>query len=322
MMIIRLLKIIKNYPFLLYETFVDSIRYLNHSMFIQYRGDSEKHIARITATYHNLEKGLSLANPRIGFGKERALKLLSLIEEYINDYGCSRDLDVALSVLTKYYEFNKFEDIKSDTNKLISRNNIDVDLLSLGGTKNVSKSEILKAVNDVSADFFLSRSSVRQFEPGYIDNKLIQEAVIVAQKCPVVCNRQSGKVYTIRNKGLIKEILQLHGGARGFENDIETLFCITVDIKNFMGVGERYQFYIDGGLFAMSFLLGLHMNGIGTCCLNWSKTNKQDREMSKLLSLPLNEKIIMFIGAGHLKEQFKVAKSHRKQIDEVLTFID
>jgi nitroreductase len=172
----------------------------------------------------------------------------------------------------------------------------------------------------VGIDFFESRFSCRQFSAEPVTPTEIELAVVVAQKAPAVCNRQSGRVRAFTRPEDIQRVLDLQGGARGFAEGVRALFCISVDLRNFHGVGERYQGWIDGGLFAMSFLLGLHRQGIGSCCLNWSKDVAQDQAMRNLLNLPPHELIIMFVAAGHLPENFVVARSVRKPTTEVLSF--
>ena len=76
-------------------------------------------------------------------------------------------------------------------------------------------------------------------------------------------------------------------------------------------MGERNQCWIDGGMFAMSLVLGLHAQGLGTCFLNWSKSAPEDKAMRALLQLPPQEAIITLIAVGNLPRSLSVAKSVR-----------
>jgi nitroreductase len=317
------LRFIKRSPKVFYEFYLDALSYLNNSCIIEYSNDKEKLLSLITATYHNLEKGMSLSMPRLGFGKQNIKRLITYLSQYQQSFGYSTLLDTPINVLKRYYEFNETKGVdvswlKADLQKILDFNNTDALIKdNRGGTIVRTKNQINQVVHQVPIDFFYLRHSIRQFSAEPVSIKLIKAAVSVAQKSPVVCNRQSGKVYAILEKDKIVKTLEMQGGARGFLNEVTALFCITVDFRNFNGSGERNQGWIDGGMFAMSFILGLHQQGLGSCSLNWSKNNKDSIAMKQSLEISDSEQIIMFVAAGHLKESFKVAESVRKPIEIV-----
>lgn len=111
----------------------------------------------------------------------------------------------------------------------------------------------------------------------------------------------------------IDRLLGIQGGSRGFGDNIPALALVTVSLRSYWGVWERHQGWIDGGLFAMSFMLGLpHAEGLGSVALNWSKAPDRDRALRQALpDLRPDEAIIMFIGFGHLPDEFHVAASPR-----------
>lgn len=323
----RAMRFIKRSPVVFKEFLFDAYRYVNFSSAVEYRDDKEKLFAIITATYHNIEKGLSLENPRSGFGKLNIDKLIKLLKEYIANYGSSTSLDVPINVLKKYCEFNKSRMvdvgvIEADVHALLALNKTSQSSENVGGGIMLrSKKQIVDVVSKVPQEFFFLRHSVRQFDTNLVSMDAIKIAVSIAQKSPVVCNRQSGKVYAILDKELINKTLEIQGGARGFVESVNVLFCITVDLRNFNGAGERYQGWIDGGMFAMGFIYGLHQQSIASCCLNWSKNHSKDIEMKAHLNIPEYELIIMFVAGGYMKEEFNVAKSERKPMDDVLIVI-
>lgn len=321
------LRFIKRSPHIFYEFFWDAVSYIKFSSVIDMDGDKEKLYAVITATYHNLEKGLSLSSPRPGFGASNINKLVGYLEKYLEVYGPSETLTTPINVLNKYCHFNKAQKVDvsalEEKVKVLARSNNHhlYEAHSKGGVLIRTKEQVVQATSLTTQEFFDYRHSVRQFSDEPVSQSSINLAISVAQKSPVVCNRQSGKVYTILNKNQIIKTLELQGGARGFLSEVTALFCIAVDIRNFNGSGERNQGLIDGGMFAMSFVYGLHLQAIGTCCLNWSKDADEDRKMKAHLGIPASEKIIMFIAAGHLKEKFNVAESVRKPLSTVLVEI-
>lgn len=186
------------------------------------------------------------------------------------------------------------------------------------GTKRVERDEFYKAAQRDLADFFESRSSVRQFADQSVELADIQSAVHMAQKAPCVCNRQSGKVTLINSPSDVQDALEIQGGAAGFKEGIQTVLVISSDITAFQSAGERYQGWIDGGLFAMSLIYALHSLGLVTCSLNWSKDKKTDIAFKSRFSVSQSESIIMLLAVGHPKESFEVANSWRRPQSEVL----
>jgi nitroreductase len=66
----------------------------------------------------------------------------------------------------------------------------------------------------------------------------------------------------------------------------------------------------------------LHYHKIAAVSLNWSKHFVLDKKMERLIKLPPSEKIISIIAAGYPPEEFKVPKSTRKDVKEILEIIE
>ncbi len=311
----RLLPLAGNYIY-------DFLRYSRYSSVISSLDDEEKLRAVITAHYHNIEKGLCLRAPRAGFGQPNIRKTISYIRVFVDRFGPRQHLTIPLGALNAYIDFHK--QIGYDVSWLEAEVALLWQLVGVrrsecpGGTIPKTRDEILASIAKGGLDLLLSRSSCRQFDSQAISDDIIFRAVEVAQKSPVVCNRQSGRIRMFCIKSQIAQILDFHTGARGFSSEIPILFCITVDVRNFNGSGERYQGWIDGGMFAMSLVFSLHAQGLGTCCLNWSKDRSDDKIMRGMLGIPPYEQIIMFVAAGYMPENFRVASSIRKPLSEVL----
>jgi nitroreductase len=321
--IYRQLRFSKRAPNILKNALHDLTRYIKFSSVVNYADDEDKLRAIITATYHNIEKGLSLPEPRLGFGKANLSRLIGYIDECLQRYGSRQYLTIPISVIGAYIDYHEQHDydvavLRTTYTRLAAQNTPTISAYGIGGIRTINRDDILASVTPVTIDFFEQRYSCRQFSDEPVTPTEIETAVRVAQKSPAVCNRQSGRIYTFNAPKDIEKILALQGGARGFSQGVKVLFCVVVDIRNFGGIGERYQGWIDGGLFAMSFIYGLHMQGIGSCCLNWSKDDDQDNAVRDLINIAEHETIIMFIAAGHLLQNFVVAKSIRKPISEVM----
>lgn len=318
------LRIIKFSHKILLDAFYDVSRYMKYSS--SYHLEAAGNLkSRITAKYHEIEKGLSLRSPRKGFGAQRLNELILLIREYIERYGMDDFLSAPASTLRAYAKFNEEIGLKDYPCKANIQSLLkDIEAFSdanIGGVLEISSKLIHDTTKNIPDEFFLRRYSIRQFSPEPVKMVDIDAAVSIALKAPAVCNRQDGYVHIIEDKNLILEISEMHGGAKGFSEQIDKLLVITNKLTNFWDSGERNQCWIDGGLFSMSLILGLHAKGIGTCCLNWSKSASDDRAMRKRLGLPDSEVIIMMLAVGSLPDSLKVAYSNRKSVEEARSFI-
>lgn len=320
-------KIAKRLTLLLINSGYDYWRYSKYSSSV-FRGNSEDKLrALITIHYHSIEKGLSLKNPRPGFGVAAINTLLEHMDEYLKRYGPAEHLSIPLNALKCYLDFNLKNGIDNNTLK----NKVDTlearyisslgTLHNGGGVIKVSRNQILDAVKGVGADFFNLRHSIRHFSEEDISLDTISEAVQRAQKTPAVCNRQSGKAWVVSGSESIEKVLTIQKGARGFSDGINKLIIVTSDLCNFQSTGERYQSWIDGGLFSMSLIYALHSLGLGTCCLNWSMEFQQDMKLKTFLKIPQSETIIMIIAVGALPSELLVAESCRKNLNEALVMI-
>ncbi|MBW6453345.1 MAG: nitroreductase family protein [Methyloprofundus sp.] len=276
---------------------------------------------KIIAHYHVLEKGISHPTPKNCFSLPVAENLLKLINLYdSNALKRSRQVDVAVEVLKQYqvfstnknclpkYLFDQIEELQvaSDFNP---------------GSISFTRESFFKKSSAAFDEFALSRFSVRDFTENNVDIDILQAAIKVAQKTPSVCNRQTAKVHILTNKKDIEHHLALQTGNRGFGHKINKLLIITSDMHFFEGPKERNQAFTDGGMFAMSLLYALHHKKIGAVTLNWAYSRVQDKALHDLSVVPQNEKVILFIGVGHVPEHFKVAVSDRRNLDEVVNII-
>ncbi|WP_375426338.1 nitroreductase family protein [uncultured Friedmanniella sp.] len=301
----------------------DFRRYLRHSSSTGPYGSKENLRSKITATYHNLEKGLSLSDPRPGFGEQPVGTLVTLLSAYLSAYGYDAWVTTPLLVLRSYRDFNESAGAVTPHHAAITALLLEAEhhlaaQSGAAGVRQVERTQIERAVGTTGLDFFSSRSSVRQYSDVPVDVADIEFAAAAAQRAPAVCNRQYNRVYVHTDKAEIARILEVQGGARGFGTELGGLAIITSDLRNFWAAGERNQAWVDGGLFAMSFVLGLHARGLGTICLNWSKPPSIDRRLREVADLPAEAVVIMLVGFGVLRDSYTVASSNRVPLNEVL----
>jgi nitroreductase len=305
-------------------TLYDARRYRKFSSSVTSLDSKHNLAAMITERYHSIEKGLSLPQPRQAFGARALSDLLKLTDEYRKSYGDDRLTRTVGAVLDAYLAFNA--DLGVDPLQVPSYVRIHALLRDLGplpvtaGTRQVMIEDIRSATDGVDLSFFESRYSVRQFSSAPVSKADIEFATLAAQKSPAVCNRQFGKVYAYTDRSEISRLLSIQGGANGFGEGLTGLAVITTNLRSYWNDGQRNQAWVDGGLFAMSFMLGLHARGLGAIALNWSKGPARDQLLRLEADIPQDEVIIMFVGFGNLKDEFRVASSPRLPLNEALTF--
>jgi nitroreductase len=296
----------------------DSWRFRKYSGAGKRDSDLAVEWARITRDYHRLEKGLALPSPRRGFGADVVKRLLKLVSTYRRRFGDGDVIDIASGAMHEHARFNGIDPAKHPALAALIATARSVDA---GGTYEVTRQEVHAAARIDLSDFFARRHSVRHFDPAPVDPALIRRAIEMAQKAPSVCNRQSGRVHVLTSDAGKARALKYQNGNRGFEV-IPVVLLITSDLRCFLEPSERYQAWIDGGLFAMSVNYALHSLGLGACMLNWSVDASTDAAMRMANAIPEHESIIMMMAVGHLPERFRVAQSSRRPIDEVVSFDD
>ena len=311
----NLIRLIKNICY-------DFMRVLKYTTAVNLPKERAQLRALIIMNYHGIEKGLSLKNPRPFFGVENISITMLRLQAYIESYGYDDTVDTALSAIEQYYE--KYQNLV-DIDKKPFMDKIH-DFLEKyqtgrcfkGGVKSVTKDDILQHAAIDMENFFGSRYSIRQFSDEEVELETIKKAVEMAKKTPSVCNRQAWKAIVLQTPDKVKRALEIQGGARGFEGQINKVLVITTAMSSFQSIGERYQGWIDGGMFAMSVIYALHSLGLGTCCLNWSKEYPTDLKFKNTIGIKKSDTIIMLIAVGHMPEKIVVAKSERKQLEETL----
>lgn len=311
------------FPIVLIPEYIEDLfRYLKYSGVLWGKNDQLKLRGIIMADYHKIEKGLIMINFRKGFGEKKIQRLVNNCLIYIEKYGLS-DIQIkqTIAVLIEYLEVhNNFdfalkEEIKNK-----------IDLLS-PYMKNINASSQLKFektsyFNEVESsfpNFSRSRKSIRNYSEEDLNVEKIKQAISLARTSPSVCNRQSSHVHIITDKKLIEKLLKIQGGANGFSHVVNKLLIVTTDLSSFHGVYERNEAYIDGGLFSMNLLYGLHYNKIAACALNCCFPHKKNKLIRKLCNINNSEILIMMISCGNVPENFNSAIALRDPIEKYMT---
>ena len=68
----------------------------------------------------------------------------------------------------------------------------------------------------------------------------------------------------------------------------------------------------------MNLVLALHSQGLGACCLNTCFPFTSEKNVKRVGNINANERLIMMIGIGNLKDNYKVAISKKKDLNEII----
>ncbi len=320
-------KIIRDTLIVAGNCWYDFLRVIRYTSAVTTGSNREKLAALITINYHGIEKGLSLPQPRPGFGAAQISILISRLERYGQAFGFDENAVIAFNTLREYSRFNEQHGkadpalearIEQLSRYLPVANDAHAQESIGGGIKLIRRDEFLASAQHDLRDFFNSRCSARQYAEAAVDLSDIERAVEMARKSPSCCNRQSARLWVINEPERVRKALEIQGGARGFGHEAPMALVITSDQACFQSAGERYQHWIDGGMFAMSLIYALHSLGLVSCCLNWSKVRAKDLEFRRAFGLPESHAIIVVLTVGHPKEEFSVAQSPRRPVEELM----
>lgn len=301
----------------------DILRYNTHSGL--WGGKRKEHLlGRISLRAHVVEKGLTMPNMRLGFGKDNLLDLIRLCIVYSSQYGNDNEiLCKAVGVVREYNDVHVAEqytleqDVQEQINHLLNC------MPGIDATQQcVYTSEAYYQHSQASFDLFSqSRHSLRHFSTtAEVSVDEVVKAIELAQNAPSSCNRQSSRVHVVAERSLIEAVLALQNGNRGFGHLVSKLLVLTVDLSCYNGINERNLCYIDSGIYAMNLLYALHYQQIGACTLNWCDSPEDDAKLRSLLDIPTSETITLFIACGKAPEEtFKVASSPRVEAKNVIT---
>ena len=302
---------------LLYCFFADFHFYIKHSL-INPVITQDKSNAQIMLVMHALEKGMSFPSARI-FGGEKAVRLIRLLDKHIEQYGLNKVCIVAINILAEYLKSpyaTRDEESRNRICDFLGKNKKSITSSRIGGTKKVSEPSCFD--KKIIEEFYASRVSVREYSDDPVTDDEIREACRIASYTPSACNRQASRIHVFRDKNVIRKLLDNQLGTQGWCDNASVLICVTVNCNYFGGNYERYQALIDGGLYAMNFVMGLHLNHIASCFKMFIRTPRREKEFKKIAKIPQCEMPVVLILGGHYKSGIVTSpKSERFTFDEL-----
>lgn len=295
----------------------DRNRFFKHSL--NSHSTKEGALASIIMTYHVVEKGLTMPDMRLGFGRDMILRLIKLLNEFSDKYGVNEPQ--FLEAVRAVAEYKKVHDdvgfsLDDERSRAIAAL---LERVPVEPSRQIEMTRERYWSNlDAPFEVFSGlRHSVRHFS-GTISVEQIRSSVALANNAPSACNRQYVRVHCVTDHGTIQKCLALQNGNRGFGHLADKLLVITADLRGIVWQEERNDIFTNAGIYLMNLCYALHKNKVAHCMLNWSVAPKEDLTLRKILSLPEAETVVLLIACGDVPESFKLASSPRKSAEEIL----
>jgi len=311
---------------LYYESYRDANRYFSSA---SWAGPTDQHrAAHIEADlikhYHVIEKGLAMPDFRPEFGKPVVRRLEELIVVWEDQIGDGDNCQYMAAQETMRAYFEKHDLIGIDVSDVVPskyrENKISGSQIAAG----VKPAHFTYSKEECHSfnEFIKSRHSVRSFRMDCIPSAVeIRSAISVATSTPSVCNRQTWRVHVYEGDKA-QVVLNQQNGNRGFGHQVPLALVITTDMRCFAEVIERYQPWIEGGLFSMNLMLALHARGIANVALNWSRKTAADISLRRVADIPNYERIIMVLACGYAEDDALTPESCRHEVARFVRWHD
>lgn len=271
-------------------------------LFLRYNGHSpmeprERRLSHKTIIEaHTVEKGLTLPKPKPHFGRAKIAAMLDMNAGWTPPEGeLSRSMLVgALRDYQQAFAGTPAPDagIAERISAFVAAHDASS---ARGGVRHGLEHP---AENPAALAFLESRFAAREFAARALSDTEVEAVARLAQRAPSQCNRQSARLHVYRDPARIRRLLELQGGARGFAENVPTLFVVTSEITAWGGPQQRNQPYVDGGLYAMMLILGLDATGFLSCPMNLAIAHRTERAIKAEAAIPTRERLIVMVAAG------------------------
>ena len=301
----------------------DLAHYMRYSNISMQNETESKLLCTLIASYHIIEKGLSMPDRRLGFGRDALIQLIGKCKKYMALYGNNNvQVRYALGIIKEYDVIHKQSNFKLDK----ELQSVIDDILC---NQDIEPAEQLLISSDeffsnklASFDkFSASRHSTRHFG-GKISIDTIKEALKLAQNAPSACNKQPILSYVVEDSTKVKEILDMQQGNRGFGHLIDKLIVITTRYAGCLRYEDRFYPFIDAGIYCMNLLYALHFKEIGAIPLIWLDSSERNERLLSIIHANSEEIPCLIIGIGKVAEHVICATSPRKDLNEIVKIVE
>lgn len=284
----------------------------------------QKNRYRLIRNIHRLEKGLLMRPRRDIFGLAYIAETLECYRTAVTNvqngdmFADSSSLQWAHDVLSVYFEHVS---LPSDMSNL---EEIFYDLPNPSELEDpprvphkIDRSIPLAVDYDDLKELARQRKSVRWYQPIAVSRDLIDRAIAIASMAPSACNRQPYSFRVFDEPELVRRVAEIPMGSRGYSDNIPMIVAVIGELRAFFSERDRHLIYIDASLASMLFILALETLGLASCCINWPDIRDKEDELTDLLQLEPDQRVIMLIALGYPDPEGLVACSQRLSLDSL-----
>lgn len=158
----------------------------------------------------------------------------------------------------------------------------------------------------------LGRRSIRRFQDKTIDAETIEKIIDAARWAPSNTNRQGWRYIVVRDKTVMKEIVN-NGGA-SLIVDAPTGILVLYDNRS---ANLEYKDYIQSAAASIqNILLRAHSLGLGSC---WVCQLPNKKKMRQIFGIPRFYDPIAYLALGYA-QTFPLPPPRKKQLSEIIAF--
>jgi nitroreductase len=295
----------------------------------QYHADQARghHRFLLRRNIHRLEKGLIMWPRRSEFGADYiGVTVAAAVRVYGGSAPLQNDAERqwVLGVLTSYFDATR----QSTSPSIRSAESTFLECIGPGNSGDTFSGPHRHVIDvegsgidiDSLRRLAVGRRSVRWFENKSVDRSVVDRAIEIASESPTACNRAPYRFEIIDSDSGVQSVAECAMGTGGYAHQIPSIVVVVGDLSAFFHERDRHLIYIDSSLAAMAFVLGLEVQGVASCMINWADIPERDARIRKLLGLANTERVIMLIAYGYADSERLVALSSKGSIDEIRSF--
>lgn len=288
--------------------------------------EQERQTAAIIRIVHSIEKGLCLENPRLGFGVQKLNKLFALCDRYAVYGTDSFCLKMARDVIREYIAYHNEKGYTGDDFVSICEKYAAFPCKESGESEIFGGTMQISGTCDMTIDalerFFADRHSIRDFAGTEVSREAILRAIRAAQCAPSACNRQAVRAYVLPSAKVCEFYADDLNGIGGFAESADKFIFITGKVSAY-DRGEYNQHIVSASIFATYLIEALFAQGIGSCMVQRPLGySTKWNTIAEKLDVPMDERLVLMIAIGNLKDEYKVPVSKRFPCEHIVKFVD
>jgi nitroreductase len=166
------------------------------------------------------------------------------------------------------------------------------------------------------------RKSVRWFKNQNVDRNELEQAIAIARLAPSACNRQPYQFHIVDKPDVLRALMKILLGVKGFSHNIPCAIVITADLSCYPTERDRHLIYIDGALAGMQLMLALETFGLSSCPINCPDIEERELALASVLNLSDTTRPVMLIALGYGDPDGKVSFSSKKPTEHLIRYVD